>query len=68
MKIGLILECQDGGAPDRMNADEIVCRHIIDTVAPGTEIEIVFLNNKRRLLAECGENARLLLEDPTATA
>jgi hypothetical protein len=61
MKIGLILECQDGGAPDRMNADELVGRHVIKIIAPGTEVEPVFLNRKPRLIDECGVYAKQLL-------
>ncbi len=63
MKIGLILECQESMVAWQKNADELVCRHIIEMLEPGTEIESVFLGNKPNLLAKCGKNAAQLLKN-----
>lgn len=56
MKLGLILECPKQGT------DHQVYQHIISQLCPGLALEIVGSVNKREMIQDCGEMAKLLLE------
>ena len=55
MKVGMIFECGPQGA------DLKVCEYLAKQIKPGIQIESVTLDNKKRLVAECGKAAQLLL-------
>ena len=54
-KIGLIVECGPQGA------DLKVFSHVITRLDANTDVKSVTLDNKRRLVSECGEATALLL-------
>lgn len=56
MKIGFIFECGPLGA------DLAVCRHLVNKIRPDVDFEPVTLENKPKLIANCGESASMLLE------
>lgn len=55
MKVGMIFECGPDGA------DLQVCRHLVRLLQPDIEIAHVTLDNKPKLVAECGAAAAKLL-------
>ena len=55
MKVGMIFECGPQGA------DLKVCEYLAKQIKPDIQIESVTLDNKNRLVAECGKAAQLLL-------
>ena len=55
-KLGLIVECGPLGA------DLKVFRHVIETLRPDLEIVPITLDNKKKLVADCGTAAQLLLK------
>jgi len=57
VKIGMIFECGPDGA------DHQVCRHLARFLQPDIEIAHVTLDNKRKLVAECGSAVVKLLAD-----
>ena len=57
MKVGMIFECGPQGA------DLKVCEYLAKQIKPDIQIESVPLDNKKRLVAECGKAAQLLLAD-----
>jgi hypothetical protein len=48
MKIGMILECGPSGA------DKKVCEHLAKQLLPDIEITSFTLDNKPKMIAECG--------------
>ena len=57
MKVGMIFECGPQGA------DLKVCEYLAKQIKPDIQIESVTLDNKKKLVAECGKAAQLLLAD-----
>ena len=57
MKVGMIFECGPDGA------DFQVCRHLARELQPDLEIAHVTLDNKPKLVAECGAAAAKLLAE-----
>ena len=57
MKIGMIFECGPDGA------DRKVCEHLARMIQPESEIVSVTLDNKPKLVGECGTAARRLLDE-----
>ncbi len=57
MKVGMIFECGPAGA------DKAVCELLAQRLKPGIQIASVTLDNKPKLLADCGEAAAQLLKD-----
>lgn len=57
MKVGMIFECGPDGA------DLQVCRHLARLLQPDIEIVHVTLDNKPRLVAECGSAVVRLLNE-----
>lgn len=57
MKIGMIFECGPDGA------DLQVCRHLACLLRPDIEIAHVTLDNKRKLVTECGFAAAKLIAE-----
>jgi hypothetical protein len=55
-KIGLVLECGPEGA------DLKVMRHVVTHLEPNAVAEAVTLDNKKKLVAGCGDSTKLLLE------
>ncbi len=55
MKVGMIFECGPQGA------DLQVCGHLAARVVPGIEVSPATLDNKRKLIADCGPVAGQLL-------
>jgi Domain of unknown function (DUF4276) len=55
MKIGMIFECGPSGA------DKKVCEHLAKQLLPSIEIASVTLDNKPKMIAECGSVASTLL-------
>ncbi len=55
MKIGMIFECGPQGA------DLKVCEYLAKRIKPDIQIESITLDNKKKLVAECGKAAQLLL-------
>lgn len=63
MKIGLILECQPPRDRLNLSADDLICRHIINLIAPQTQVEPEFLLNQDNLVQRCGDSAKLLFDE-----
>ncbi len=57
MKIGMIFECGPQGA------DRKVCEYLAKQIKPDLEIESVTLDNKQKLIIDCGQAAAQLLTD-----
>src|SRR5216684_2159796 len=57
MKVGMIFECGPDGA------DLQVCKHLARLLQPEIEIAHVTLDNKSRLVAECGSAVARLLNE-----
>ncbi len=57
MKVGMIFECSPAGA------DKAVCELLAKRLKPSIIVSSVTLDNKRKLLAECGEAAAQLFKD-----
>lgn len=57
MKVGMIFECGPAGA------DKVVCELLAQRLEPGIQILSVTLDNKPKLLADCGQAAAGLFED-----
>ena len=57
MKVGMIFECGPAGA------DKAVCELLAQRLKPGIQIASVTLDNKPKLLADCGEAAAQLFMD-----
>src|SRR5687767_168166 len=57
VKVGLILECSNNGP------DQQVCTYLINWLEPTIEVVNRPLQNKKNLLAKCGDVAALLLKD-----
>jgi hypothetical protein len=57
MKLGLIFECGPKGA------DVQVCEYLIERLSSGIQLKSVTLDNKKRLLRECGKAAATLIEE-----
>lgn len=57
MKIGMIFECGPEGA------DKKVCEHFARQLEPELEIISITLDNKPKLISECGRAASQLLKD-----
>lgn len=55
MKVGMIFECGPQGA------DLKVCEYLAKQIKPDIQIESVTLDNKKKLVDECGKAAQLLL-------
>lgn len=55
MKVGMIFECGPQGA------DLKVCEYLAKQIKPDIQIESITLDNKKKLVAECGKAAQLLL-------
>lgn len=57
MKVGMIFECGPAGA------DKVVCELLAQRLNPEVQISSVTLDNKPKLLADCGQAAAGLFED-----
>lgn len=57
MRVGLILECTRGGP------DQQVCNHLLRWLRPSTQVVSRTMDNKKNLVARCGETAALLFND-----
>jgi hypothetical protein len=57
MKVGMIFECGPAGA------DKAVCELLAQRLKPGIQIAGITLDNKPKLLADCGEAAAQLFKD-----
>lgn len=57
MKIGMIFECGPAGA------DKKVCEHLARQLQPEIEIMSLTLDNKPKLISDCGKAAAKLLQD-----
>ncbi len=57
MKVGMIFECGPAGA------DKVVCELLACRLAPAIEIMSVTLDNKPKLLDDCGQAAARLFQD-----
>lgn len=57
MKVGMIFECGPQGA------DLKVCEYLAKQIKPDIQIESITLDNKKKLITECGTAAKLLLAD-----
>ena len=57
MKIGMIFECGPNGA------DRQVCEHLAQQLIPDIEIVSITLDNKKKLLSDCGPAAASLLRE-----
>lgn len=55
MKVGMIFECGPQGA------DLKVCEYLAKQIKPDIQIKSITLDNKKKLVAECGKAAQLLL-------
>ncbi len=56
MRVGMIFECGPRGA------DEQVCTHLARRLNPSIQISTVTLSTKPQLISDCGEAARVLLD------
>ncbi|MDR0704826.1 MAG: hypothetical protein LBF88_07545 [Planctomycetaceae bacterium] len=56
MKLGLILECPSQGT------DHLVYEYIIKKLRQNIEVDVVGLNNKKNLIVQCGNIAKLLFD------
>ena len=57
MKVGMIFECGPEGA------DQQVCKYLAQQLLPDIEIVSITLDNKRKLLRDCGPAAATLLRE-----
>ncbi len=57
IKVGLLVESS------RIGLEAIVCRRVCDLLGSEIEVDIVPMDNKRRLLEECGTVAAALIAD-----
>jgi hypothetical protein len=57
MRVGLIFECGPAGA------DKVVCELLARRLKPSIQIASVTLDNKPKLLADCGQATARLLQD-----
>lgn len=57
MKVGLILECGPDGA------DKKVCEHVLRRLVPKIEVVSITLDDKRKLIEQCGVSAAQLIRD-----
>jgi hypothetical protein len=57
MKVGMIFECGPAGA------DKAVCEALAKRLKPSISASSITLDNKRKLIADCGQAAAQLLEE-----